>query len=139
MALLSVTEGLLGLTKQPVAEEQVAFNMTDFIKNGTINYLCQVIEEALIYVFSEAQLGQNIKTSNLNEFIGRALEIFEHALIKMPSLASVYSDNLKKVVQRVLKLTKKKDNALLKPFLIHKEARDRELSSPKDFYSIEQL
>ena len=75
-----------------------------------------MVEEALIYVHTELQQGPSFKSKNLLSFIDRAYKLVEHLLFACVEGAAVFCENMRKIIERIQKLTRKKENPLLKPF-----------------------
>ena len=68
-----------------------------YIKDGTLSCLSQIIEESIIYIHREAQLGSKAKVANLALFAGKVLRLNELALDQVPETASHITENLKRV------------------------------------------
>ena len=96
--------------------------MHHYIKDGTLSCLSQIIEESIIYIHREAQLGSKPKVKNLSLFASKVLNLNELALDQVPEAANHVAENLRRVFQRFRRIAQKPQNPLMVPFV----ARDKQ-------------
>lgn len=78
-----------------------------YIKDGTLGCLSQIIEESIIYIHREAQLGSKAKVSNLSLFASKVLRFNELTLDQVPEAGAHIAENLKRVFQRFKRIAQK--------------------------------
>lgn len=107
----------------------------EFLTNSTIDYIAQVVEEAVIYAHQDAQSNSSNK---LHEFMQLALDIFEKTLChKYIEFSPGMHENLSKIQKRIQKIIKKKENPLMANFTVLAPVEQAEEET--DFYDLDDL
>ena len=79
--------------------------------------LLQILEESIIYIHRESQLGSKAKVEKLSLFSGKVLNLNEIILESVPEAAAHSAENLKRAFQRFKRIAKKPQNPLISPFM----------------------